>query len=328
MWASPTRAGPPTAFRPRATPTRTSRATASPSFTTASSKITRRCAPGSIDLGYEFSSETDTEVIAHRIHHHLAIGLESVRGRAQNRRANCTGAYALAVVSRNGPGAHRPRARGLPGRHRPGHRREFRGIGRRGAAAGDPALHVPGGRRRCRDSPQIDQHRGSHGHARRRGPCAKAICRPTRWSAASTGTSCSRRSTSSRARLRKRWRSASPARNCWMRRSGRTPRQVFRRVKAVHIAACGTSYHAGPRGQLFPRADLPHPGARRDRERVPLPRSGDHAGHAVRHHLAVRRDRRYAGGAAQRKRTDHIYRRSRSATWPKAPWCASRSSCC
>src|SRR6202167_3208715 len=27
---------------------------------------------GLLDLGYEFSSETDTEVIAHRIHHHLA----------------------------------------------------------------------------------------------------------------------------------------------------------------------------------------------------------------------------------------------------------------
>ena len=34
-------------------------------------------------------------------------------------------------------------------------------------------------------------------------------------------------------------------RNCWMPRSGPDAAQVFKRVKAVHIAACGTSYHAG-----------------------------------------------------------------------------------
>ena len=37
------------------------------------------------DLGYGFTSETDTEVIAHRIHHHLAVLPGSVGGRAQDR---------------------------------------------------------------------------------------------------------------------------------------------------------------------------------------------------------------------------------------------------
>ena len=52
--------------------------------------------------GYEFASETDTEVIAHRIHHHLKITgdlFKAVRATA----AELEGAYALAVMSQNDP---------------------------------------------------------------------------------------------------------------------------------------------------------------------------------------------------------------------------------
>jgi glucosamine--fructose-6-phosphate aminotransferase (isomerizing) len=52
--------------------------------------------------GYTFSSETDTEVIAHRIHHHLkSVGdlLQAVRTTV----AELRGAYALAVVSEREP---------------------------------------------------------------------------------------------------------------------------------------------------------------------------------------------------------------------------------
>ena len=57
---------------------------------------------GLIDLGYSFDSETDTEVIAHRIHHHLA---ESADLYAAVRRtvAELQGAYALAVISEGDP---------------------------------------------------------------------------------------------------------------------------------------------------------------------------------------------------------------------------------
>jgi len=54
------------------------------------------------DLGYEFVSETDTEVIAHRIHHHLRRVrdlFEAVRATV----AELRGAYALAVVSERDP---------------------------------------------------------------------------------------------------------------------------------------------------------------------------------------------------------------------------------
>lgn len=52
--------------------------------------------------GYQFSSETDTEVIAHRVHHHLETVrdlLKAVRATA----AELEGAYALAVVSEADP---------------------------------------------------------------------------------------------------------------------------------------------------------------------------------------------------------------------------------
>jgi glucosamine--fructose-6-phosphate aminotransferase (isomerizing) len=52
--------------------------------------------------GYEFTSETDTEVIAHRIHHHVKVTgdlFKAVRATV----AELEGAYALAVVSQSDP---------------------------------------------------------------------------------------------------------------------------------------------------------------------------------------------------------------------------------
>jgi glucosamine--fructose-6-phosphate aminotransferase (isomerizing) len=54
------------------------------------------------NLGYEFESETDTEVVAHRIHHHLASSgglFESVRKTV----AELEGAFALVVISESDP---------------------------------------------------------------------------------------------------------------------------------------------------------------------------------------------------------------------------------
>ena len=48
-------------------------------------------------LGYTFSSETDTEVIAHRIHHHLA-GTKDLFGAVRKTVAELRGAYSLAVM--------------------------------------------------------------------------------------------------------------------------------------------------------------------------------------------------------------------------------------
>src|SRR5271166_5039776 len=57
---------------------------------------------GLIDLGYTFSSETDTEVIAHRIHHHLS-GAGSLYEAVCRTVRELHGAYALAVVCEADP---------------------------------------------------------------------------------------------------------------------------------------------------------------------------------------------------------------------------------
>ena len=64
--------------------------------------------------GYQFTSETDTEVIAHRIHYHMrTLGdlFKAVRATV----AELEGAYALVVLSETGAGPADPRAHGLPG---------------------------------------------------------------------------------------------------------------------------------------------------------------------------------------------------------------------
>ncbi len=53
-------------------------------------------------LGYQFESQTDTEVIAHLMHHHLQDGEDLLVG-LQRTVKELTGAYALAVVSRAEP---------------------------------------------------------------------------------------------------------------------------------------------------------------------------------------------------------------------------------
>ena len=55
------------------------------------------------DAGYAFESETDTEVIAHLIHHHQKAG-EDLLAAVQGATRELTGAYAIAVVSTRDPG--------------------------------------------------------------------------------------------------------------------------------------------------------------------------------------------------------------------------------
>ena len=53
-------------------------------------------------LGYEFTSQTDTEVVAHLIHHYRAQG-ESLLGALQKAVKELEGAYALAVIDKRDP---------------------------------------------------------------------------------------------------------------------------------------------------------------------------------------------------------------------------------
>ena len=73
------------------------------------------------NLGYGFTSETDTEVIAHRIHHHLAVVPGSARGGTQDR-DRIAGRLRARGDQRSGSRVHRHGASRLSGRHRLGHR--------------------------------------------------------------------------------------------------------------------------------------------------------------------------------------------------------------
>jgi glucosamine--fructose-6-phosphate aminotransferase (isomerizing) len=63
--------------------------------------------------GYEFASETDTEVIAHLVDHYQAMG-DALLGAVQKAVARLHGAYAIAVVSQREPGVVVGARRGSP----------------------------------------------------------------------------------------------------------------------------------------------------------------------------------------------------------------------
>ena len=300
------------------------------SCTTASSKTTRRCARACCDAGYQFDSETDTEVIAHRIHHHLARRgdlFKAVRATV----AELEGAYALAVVSESDPDAIDARARGLPGGRRTRRRREFRRLRRRGAAAGDATLHVSRGGGRRRDPPQLRARRRSRGQtaptravreselsadAAENGPyrhfMLKEIHEQPR-AVAQTLAGAGRRAASFWMRP-----SVPPLASRSARGESRAHRQrAARAITPVLVA------------RLLHRADLPDTLRGGDRERVPLSQAGRHR--RIRCSLRISQSGETADtlAALRNRKTGRLslhavdLQRRR-----KARWCASRSSSC
>jgi len=71
------------------------------------------------------------------------------------------------------------------------------------------------------------------------------------------------------------------------------PDETFRTARNIHIAACGTSWHAATAGKFHDRAPRPHPRRSRLRQRVPLrdPIVDDKTVRPAHH--SVRRNRRH-----------------------------------
>ncbi len=194
-------------------------------------------------LGYRFDSETDTEVIAHRIHHHMASSA-GLLGAVQKTVAELRGAYALAVLSESDPECIVMAREGCPAVIGLGLDENF--------AASDVAALLPVTRR------FMFLEEGDVAEVRRRSvkifdssgkPAARAI-RESDLPADAVERGQYRHFMLKEIHEQPR----AIAQTLEERIAGGKllnaafgpgAAEIFKRVKAVHIAACGTSYHAG-----------------------------------------------------------------------------------
>jgi glutamine---fructose-6-phosphate transaminase (isomerizing) len=195
------------------------------------------------ELGYTFTSETDTEVIAHRIHHHLG-GSANLFAAVRKTVAELRGAYALAVVCEADPECVVVAREGCP---------VVIGLGLgENFVASDVAALLPVTRR------FMFLEEGDVAEIRRRSikivdAAGAPVSRPTRESdlpadAVERGQyrhfmlkEIHEQPRAIAQTLEERIASGKLLDAAF----GPTAHQVFKKVKAVHIAACGTSFHAG-----------------------------------------------------------------------------------
>ncbi len=198
---------------------------------------------GLLDLGYSFDSETDTEVIAHRVHHH-ARSAPDLFTAVRRTVADLHGAYAIAVVAERDPECIVVAREGCP---------VVIGLGiEENFVASDVAALLPVTRR------FVFLEEGDVAEVRRLSVkivdrAGRSVTRPVRESELPADAV-----------------ERGPYRHFMLKEIHEQPRAiaqtleervtgarlldaafgpaaaaVFDRVKAVHIAACGTSFHAG-----------------------------------------------------------------------------------
>lgn len=194
-------------------------------------------------LGYEFTSETDTEVVAHRIHHHLASAPRLVDAVSKTV-AELEGAFALAVVSESDPDCMVMARGGCPAVIGLGDRENF--------AASDVSALLPVTRR------FMFLEEGDVAEIRRESVSIRDAAgeRVTRAIFESDLQPDSVERGSYRHFMLKEIHEQPLAISQTLEQRiaggklleaafGPTAAAIFERVKNVHIAACGTSYHAG-----------------------------------------------------------------------------------
>ncbi len=198
---------------------------------------------GLIELGYSFDSETDTEVIAHRIHHHLGRSADLFQA-VRSTVAELRGAYALAVISQSDPDCVVAAREGCP---------VVIGLGiGENFVASDVAALLPVTRRFMfleegdvalvrRNSIRILDREGAPAlrpihesdlaaDAVERGQYRHFMLKEIHEQPRAIAQTLEERIAGAR---------------LLDAAFGPGAQQVFKRVKAVHIAACGTSFHAG-----------------------------------------------------------------------------------
>ncbi len=199
--------------------------------------------------GYEFSSETDTEVIAHRIHHHL----QTVKDLFKAVRATVSeleGAYALAVVSEHDPERIILAREGCPVVIGLGENESF--------VASDVSALLPVTRRFIflEEGDVADVRRGAVRILDRQGASVERVVRESELSpeAAEKGPY-------SHFMLKEIHEQPRAVANTLQERVangrlleaafGPTATDIFKRTRHIHIVACGTSFHAGSVARYF-----------------------------------------------------------------------------
>ncbi len=198
---------------------------------------------GLIELGYSFDSETDTEVIAHRIHHHLA-GSADLYEAVRKTVGELAGAYALAVISQNDPDCVVIAREGCP---------VVIGLGiDENFVASDVAALLPVTRRFMflEEGDVAEVRRKSIKIVGADGLPAQRAVRESELPADAVERGQYRHFMLKEIHEQPRAIAQTLEERVAGARLldaafGPTAQQVFKRVKAVHIAACGTSYHAG-----------------------------------------------------------------------------------
>ena len=198
---------------------------------------------GLIELGYSFDSETDTEVIAHRIHHHWAASA-SLFDAVRRTVGELRGAYALAVIAQGDPECIVLARAGCP---------VVVGLGiEENFVASDVAALLPVTRR------FMFLEEGDVAEVRRRsirivdagGAAVTRVLRESDLPADAVERGQYRHFMLKEIHEQPRAIAQTLEERVAGARLldaafGPTAQGVFRQVKAVHIAACGTSFHAG-----------------------------------------------------------------------------------
>jgi glutamine---fructose-6-phosphate transaminase (isomerizing) len=198
---------------------------------------------GLLDLGYSFDSETDTEVIAHRIHHHMADAADlyaAVRATVQE----LHGAYALAVISQDDPECVVLAREGCP---------VVIGLGiEENFVASDVAALLPVTRRFMflEEGDVAEVRRKSIKIVDKSGAVVQRQVRESELPSDAVERGQYRHFMLKEIHEQPRAIAETLEERVVGARLldaafGPAAQQVFKRVKAVHIAACGTSYHAG-----------------------------------------------------------------------------------
>src|ERR1700728_3265758 len=194
-------------------------------------------------LGYKFTSETDTEVVAHRIHHHLATVKDLFRA-VRATVAELEGAYALAVVSEQDPDQLIAARMGCP---------VVLGIGLgESFVASDVAALLPVTRRFMflEEGDVAEIRRSGVRVIDREGNNADRPVQESELSAEAAEKGQYRhfmlKEIHEQPRAVAHTLQGRVANGRLLEAEfGRAATAVFERVEAVHVVACGTSYHAG-----------------------------------------------------------------------------------